>query len=117
MSSPTPPTVEQMNNWLLRVRAMSSLSDTLDVYNFDGFEVESRIRNELRKRRTLQGGCAYRIIRFANALRRAGHNEHAETAYSLAREMIPHEQSPSPGWKTMCEENNWPHTPVDANDY
>lgn len=112
----TAPNIAQMNDWLTIIRSLVQAAEKTGVY-FDGFEVEGRVRTELFKRRTLQGGCAYRVMRFAKALRDGGYTELSDSAYMLAKDMIPHENCPSPGWKTMCEDFGFTHEPVSANDY
>lgn len=112
----TPPTKEQLSNWRERVDMLDMLSDQAVPW-FGSYEIVNRINTELDKGRTLQGGCAYRILRFAKKLRDGGYADLAETARKLAEEMIPHENIPSPGWKTMCDELGFEHTPVASNDY
>ena len=112
----TPPTKEQLTDWRERVAALDKLSDQAIPW-FGAYEVANRINTELAKGRTLQGGCAYRTLRWAKKLRDGGYTDLAETARKLAQDMIPYENIPSPGWKTMCDELGFEHTPVTNNDY
>lgn len=122
------PTHEQLAGWTNTTRRLATSAERLGLYH-DLYEVERRINAESGYR-TLQGGCAMRVMRFASAVRalttadleRLGVGEGYIKAVigaclALARELIAHENIPSPGWKTMCEEGGWDYTPAGANDY
>jgi hypothetical protein len=99
-----PPSPSQLESWLLRLSALIVECEENRFSTFDLHTVKHRIIKEQEKKRTLEAGCAYRIMRLAAEIRAAGHMTLSAALYDLARELIAYECSPSPRWLTMCRE-------------
>lgn len=99
-----PPSYDQLNSWSIRIRDLISECSANGFSTFDLYTVFYRIEREKEKERTLEAGCAYRVMRLAVDVRTQGHMVLAAALYDLARELISHECSPSPRWLTMCRE-------------
>lgn len=122
MPEPIIPSQDNLRDWRQRTASLASQADMIGLHH-DLYTVMQRIDVELGRHRTIQGGCAYRVLRLAKKLREFGDERADEVAsnasvaaYDIAFELVAHENEPSPGWKTMCAEFEFPHKKAAAND-
>lgn len=105
------PTQEQLHDWAQEVEDLIDEATQRDLHH-DLHTVLGRIEREQVKRRTLEGGCAFRVMRLANQFCGYGEAELAARCHRLAHTLVQHENLPSPTWEQMCAEMNWPLQPT-----
>jgi hypothetical protein len=127
-----PPTTAQRQDWVSRIEGItarmvaSTPIEQLPHGLGDLAEVKMRVLKSERASSTVEGGCAVRVLRFAHRIRLSqvmdvelatgrailvqGAYDHA--LYALAREIIRHENLPSPSWDEMLVELNFPPDPL-----
>jgi hypothetical protein len=110
-----PPTLIQLDSWTTRLNALISECGE-EISTFDLHTVLDRIAREKEKRRTLEGGCAFRVMRVAVDVRRTGDLVLSAAFYDLARELIAHECGPSPRWSIMCFELEFQFIPTNTEN-
>lgn len=105
MKPATPPTVAQCTDWLARIAVIMKQADQANIHH-GLYQVPARIYRERTDfgspDRTIEGGCASRLMRVTQSFRASGFDP--DPVVALAREIIQHECLPSPGWRTLCEE-------------
>lgn len=111
-AEPLLPTVAQLQDWMVRVEAVRADAERADVHVGGLLQVLVRLRREVQCGRTVEGGCAARLLQVAAWLRNAGH-AYAHVC-ALAREIIQYECLPSPGWRELCAEHHFTLDPIDG---
>ena len=101
------PTHAQLRAWIDQCDKLFYHAATTN-YHHDLHTVMCRLEDEHTRKppRLVQGGCAFRLLRMASALR-SSYPQTAQTVYQLASEVVQCELAPSPDWSTMCAEFGW----------
>lgn len=118
MNSIIPATPAQATVWCERIYAVADGINRIERRNGlphtdfgDLGAACNRIARDTDWKKTIEGGAAWRIMRTAYRIRK-DYVVEAGILVQVAKEVIQHENIPSPKWLTMCDELGFPAEPT-----